>query len=437
MQRSSVVQNMEQSTRAVTRRVAVVGFGNIGAAVVDILRQGQIAGLELAKVAVRDKNKPRPFALPTGMLTTDAMKVARDPQIDIVVELMGGTGIAKKIVLEALSNGKDIVTANKGLIAGCGHEVFALASKTGRHVGFRGTFVGCHSLIYELSQARAGVKRIKRIHAVLNGTCNYILWNMTEHGLTFEEALKGAQEKGYAESDPTEDVDGTDTARKTRILLGLISNSIFTSGDFSVEGIKKVTAQDIQYADDLGYSVKLIGLIEHLRENVFYVAVHPAMLPHGSLLGSLEGANNGIETEDEYGVVSGLVAPGAGKNPTALAVAKDLVDIAEGARPLMPTGQHKVGLDSGEDLARRYYLRLGVVDQAGVLAQITNIFWKYNISIAAVIQKEAVTAEFVPLVMTIHLARERDLLEAVKEIDRLDMVKARTNIIRILGTERR
>ena len=430
-------QNTVQSNRTKTRRVAVVGFGNIGAAVVDLLRKGQIAGLELGKVAVRDKNKSRPFVIPAEMLTTDAMQVARDPQIDIVVELMGGTGLAREIVLEALNNGKDVVTANKGIIAGYGHEIFALASKTGRHVGFRGSFVGCHSLIYELSQARTGVKRIKRVHAVLNGTCNYILWNMTEHGLTFEDALKGAQEKGYAESDPTEDIDGTDTARKTRILVGLISNSIFTSGDFSVEGIKKVTAQDIQYAADLGYSVKLIGLIEHLRENVFYVAVHPAMLPHGSLLGSLEGANNGIEMEDEYGVVSGLVAPGAGQNPTALAVAKDLVDIADNSRPLMPTGQHKVELDSGKDLERRYYLRLGVADQAGVLAQICNVFWKYNISIAAVIQKEAVTAEFVPLVMTTHMARERDLLEAVKEIDKLDWVKAKTNIIRILGTERR
>ena len=430
-------QNTGQSNKGITKRVAVVGFGNIGAAVVDLLRGGQIAGLELAKVAVKDKNKSRPFALPPGMLTTDVMGIARDPQIDIVVELMGGTGIARQIVVEALSNGKDVVTANKGIIAGYGHEIFALASKTGHHVGFRGSFVGCHSLIYELSQARTGVKRVKRVHAVLNGTCNYILWNMTEHGLTFEDALKGAQEKGYAESDPTEDIDGTDTARKTRILVGLISNSIFTSGDFSVEGIKKVTAQDIQYAGDLGYSVKLIGLIEHLRENVFYVAVHPVMLPHGSLLGSLEGANNGIEMEDEYGVVSGLVAPGAGQNPTALAVAKDLVDIAENARPLMPTGQHKVELDSGKDLERRYYLRLGVADQAGVLAQICNVFWKYNISIAAVIQKEAVTAEFVPLVMTTHMARERDLLEAVKEIDKLDWVKAKTNIIRILGTERR
>jgi len=258
---------------------------------------------------------------------------------------------------------------------------------------------------------------------------------MTEHGLTFEEALKGAQEKGFAEHDPTEDIDGTDTARKTRILVGLIGNSIYTPGDFSVEGIKKVTAQDIQYSRDLGYSVKLVGLIEHLQENLFYVAVHPAMMPRGSLLGSLEGANNGIETEDEYGVRSGLVAPGAGQNPTALAVAKDLVDIAENAKPLMPTAQHKIALDNGRDLERRYYLRLGVADQAGVLAQICNIFWKYNISIAAVIQKEAVTPAFVPLVMTTHMARERDLLEAVKEIDRLDWVKEKTNIIRILGTE--
>lgn len=260
---------------------------------------------------------------------------------------------------------------------------------------------------------------------------------MTEQNQSFAEALKQAQQKGFAESDPSEDIDGTDTAYKTRILLSLISNSFSTPGNFSVEGIRRVTAQDIQYASDLGYSVKLLGVIEHLRENVFCAGVYPAMLPHGSLLGSLEGPNNGIELEDEYGVVSGLVAPGAGKNPTALAVAKDLVDIAEGAKSLMPTGSQQVVLDSGEDLQRRYYLRVGVDDQAGVLAQICNIFWKYKISIAAVIQKEAVSSEFVPLVMTTHMARERDLQLAVREIDKLSVVKDRTNVIRILGTEKR
>ena len=419
------------------KRVAVIGFGNIGAAVVDIVRQGRIDGLELAKVVVRDSSKPRPFSLPSKMLTTDAMEVAKDPNVDVVVELMGGTGVARAAVMEALKNGKDVVTANKGLIAGYGQEVFALAAEKGSHVGFRGSFVGCHSLIYELSHARTGVKKIKKVQAVLNGTCNFILWRMTAHGQSFEDALKEAQKRGYAEADPSDDVNGTDTAYKIRILLSLIGNSFTTPGTFPVEGITKITAQDIQYAGDLGYAVKLLGIIEHVRDNVFYVGVHPAMLPHGSLIASLEGANNGIQLEDEYGVVSGLVAPGAGRNPTAVAVAKDLVDIAEGAKSLMPTGSQQVILDTGEDIQRRYYLRLGVSDEAGVLAKITNVFWKCNISIAAVIQKEATSVDFVPLVMTTHLAKERDLQLAVKEIGKLSVVKDRTNVIRILGAEDR
>jgi len=421
---------------AEAKKVAVVGFGNIGSGVVEILYHKGVAGLELAKVVDKDLERKRPVVLPTEYLTTDWRQVVSDPEIDIVVELIGGIEPAKSVLLQALQNGKDVVTANKELLVEEGHHIFPLALSLNRFVGFRATFVGCHSLIHEFRQAGTAAKKFRRIYAILNGTCNYILSTMTSEGKEFEMALREAQEKGYAEADPSKDIDGIDTANKVLILLGLISNSYqyHALSPFSVEGIRDITAQDIQYATELGYSVKLVGMIEQ-KEGIFTIGVHPVMVPRVSLLGSLEGAYNGIELEDEYGVVSGLVAPGAGTYPTADAVVKDLIDIAEGRTLPMPNSARTLVLGSPEAALRRYYLRFSVVDQAGVLAQICNIFWQYNISIAAVIQKEAVSREFVPVVMTTHLAKEGDLLTAIEEVDKLGVVRAKTKIIRILKAD--
>ena len=416
------------------KKVAVIGFGNIGSGVVEILYQKGIAGLKLAKVADIDLKRKRPVALPASYLTKDWRQVVSDPEIDIVVELIGGIEPSRDILLEALKNGKDVVTANKMLLAQAGESIFQLASTLNRRVGFRASFVGCHSLIHELCQAGTAAKRFRRIYAILNGTCNYILSTMSRDGKGFEEALREAQEKGYAESDPSDDIDGIDTANKIRIILGLISNSYHTVGFFPVEGIRDVTLQDIQYASELDYSIKLVGVIEQ-KGAIFNAAVHPALVPKVSLIGSLEGAYNGTEFEDEYGVVSGLVAPGAGTYPTADAIIKDLLDIAEGRTLPMPGSAEALILGSPEAIERRYYLRFSVVDQAGVLAQIFDIFWKQNISLAAVIQKEAVSKEFVPVVMTTHLAKEGDLQSAIEKVDKLGVVKAKTRLIRILKAD--
>lgn len=416
------------------KKVAVVGFGNIGGGVVELLYQKGIAGLELVKVADVDLERKRPVALPASYLTTDWRQVVSDPEIDIVVELIGGIEPARSVLTEALNNGKDVVTANKMLLAQEGDHIFQLALTSNRRIGFRASFVGCHSLIHEFRQAGTAAKKFRRIYAILNGTCNYILSTMSRAGKGFEVALKEAQKKGYAESDPSDDIDGIDTANKIRILLGLISNSYHVAGSFPVEGIRDITLQDIQYADELGYSVKLVGVIEQ-KEGVFNVSVHPALVPAVSLLGSLEGAYNGIELEDEYGVVSGLIAPGAGTYPTADAVVKDLLDIAEGQVMPMPDSAEALVLGSTEDVERRYYLRFSVVDQAGVLARICDIFWKYNINIAAVIQKEAASKGFVPVVMTTYLAKEGDLQAAIEKVDKLDVARAKTKIIRILKAD--
>ncbi len=417
--------------RAGTKTVAVVGFGNIGTGVVDLLYQKGIVGLKLVRVTDTDLETKRRVTLPASYLGRDWQEAVNDPKIDIIVELIGGIEPANSILVAALRNGKDVVTANKKLLAKEGHHIFQLAATLNRRIGFRASFVGAHSLIHEFRQAGTAAKKFRRIYAILNGTSNYILSTMTQDGKTFAEALKEAQAKGYAEADPSDDIDGIDTANKIRILLSLISNSYQAAGAFPVEGIRDITAQDIQYATELDYAVKLVGVIEQ-KDGVFYVSVRPALVPQMSLLGSLEGAYNGTELEDEYGVVSGLVAPGAGTYPTADAVIKDLLDIAEGRPMPMPDSAEALVLGPSESEERRYYLRFSVVDQAGVLAQICNIFWKYNISIAAVIQKEAISKEFVPVVITTHLAREGNLLAAIGEVDKLPVVKARTKIIRIL-----
>jgi len=417
---------------AETKKVAVIGWGNIGTGVVELLYQKGIAGLELTRVVDIDLETKRNVELPASYLSKDWKDAVNDPGIDIIVELIGGIEPAKTIQMEALKQGKDVVTANKKLLAKEGESIFQMVSALDRRIGFRASFVGGHSLIHELGQAGTAAKKFKRIYAILNGTCNYILSTMSSEGISFEEALKGAQEKGYAESDPSDDIDGKDTENKIRIMLGLISNSYRSAGPFPVEGIRDVTLQDIEYADELGYSVKLVGVIEQ-KEGAFDVAVHPALVPRMSLLGSLEGAYNGTELEDEYGVVSGLVAPGAGTYPTADAVIKDLLDIAEGRTMPMPDSAESLILGPIEAVERRYYLRFSVADQPGVLAQITDIFWKYNINIAGVIQKESASKKFVPVVMTTYLAKEGDLQAAIEKVDKLEVARAKTRIIRMLS----
>jgi homoserine dehydrogenase len=415
------------------KRVGVIGWGTIGAGVVELLYKKGIPGLELAKVCDLDLETDRGLTLPPEMLTSNWHEITDDSGIDIVVELIGGIEPAKTIQLQALKNGKNVATANKKLLAKEGESIFGQVLELGRKIGIRASFVGAHSFIHELGLVGADAKEYKRIYAILNGTTNYILSKMAGEGKGFEEALKGAQAEGFAEADPTDDIEGYDTENKIRILLGLITNSYRYAGPVPVEGIRDIQVKDILYADELGYAVKLVGVIEH-NDHIYDVAVHPALVPKMSLLGSLQGAYNGTEFEDEYGVVSGLVNPGAGRYPTADTVIKDLLDIAEDRTLPIPGTDREFTMGSPGDVQRRYYLRFTVVDQPGVLAQITDIFWKYNINIAAVIQKEESQEEFVPIVMTTYLAREGDIQAALEKVNKLEPVKAATKVLRILNT---
>ena len=400
----------------------------MGKGVIEVLLQGRIPELKLEKIVVKHPNKVRPFNVDPDLIVTDFSQVVQDPNIDVIVEVMGGTKDAASLILSALHNGKDVVTANKAVITQHGNEIFSLATDLGRTVGLRGTFVGCNALIHDLSLSR---NRIHRIHAILNGTCNYILSHMARTGISFDQALREAQEWGYAEADASEDIDGIDTTRKIQILLGIISNTYNIPPEIPCEGIGDITMQDIQYAKELGYAIKLLGIIE--RENgLVTVFVRPALALHGTMLASVEDANNAIELENNLGVVSGLIAPGAGTYPTAVAIINDLLDIAYGAAPMMPTSNAPVILNDIGNIIGRYYLRLTVKDQPGVLAQITKILGDHNISLASVIQKEWAPAEAVPVVMTTHEVKEKELRAALQKMDQLEVVKAETKVIHIL-----
>jgi homoserine dehydrogenase len=412
-----------------TKGVAVAGFGNVGKGVIEVLLQKRVPELKLEKIIVKHPDKARPFGVDSNLITTDFSQVVQDPNIDIVVEVTGGIEEAASLILAALQSGKDVVTANKAVISQRGDEIFSLATKLGRTVGFRGTFVGCNALIHDLSLS---AKRIHRMCAILNGTCNYILSHMARTGISFEQALKEAQEKGYAEVDASEDIDGIDTARKIQILLGVISNTYNIPLDIPCEGIREVTMQDIQYAKGLGYAIKLLGVIERENDSAT-VFVRPALVPHGTMLASVEDANNAIELENDLGVVSGLIAPGAGTYPTAVAIINDLLDIAHGATFMMPTSNTPVVLSDIGEIRGRYYLRLTVIDQPGVLAQITKILGDHDISLASVIQKESISTESVSVIMTTYQVKEKELRAALQKIDQLQVVKAKTEVIQILA----
>lgn len=414
------------------KKVAVVGFGNIGSGVVKALHEKLVPGMQLVKVIDIDIERKRAVKIPKKLLSPHWQTAVNDPEIDIIIELIGGIEPAKTIITRAMEKGKDVITANKMLLANEGKHIFSTAASLQRSIGFRAAFVGCHSLIHEFKQAGTSSRKFRRIYAILNGTSNYILSDMTNTGNSFEEALKAAQENGLAEADPSADIDGIDTANKINLMLMLIANSYQITPDFKIEGIRDINAKDIEYAGELGYSIKQVGVIEHI-DGTFAVAVHPTLLPQSSLLGSLQGAYNGTELENEFGVISGLVAPGAGVDPTTDTVIKDLLDIAEGKEMPMPTTADPLSASSTDNSQRRYYLRFNALDQPGVLAQICNIFWKHSINIAGVIQKEPLGEKHAHIVMTTYEAKEKDIMDAIDEVDKLSFTKAATKLIRILS----
>ena len=425
--------------------VGLLGLGGVGSGVAQYLTQHapRAHGLTLHRALVRDLRKPRPVATPEGLLTSTLDGVLEDPRVRIVVEVMGGEHPALEYISEALSQGRHVVTANKEVMAKHGSELLDLASRRGVQLRFEASVGGGIPIIGPL-QRDLRANEITSIRAIINGTTNYILTRMDREGLDFNAALEAAQKLGYAEPDPSSDVQGTDAAYKLAILASLAFRTRVDFSDVHYEGITRLQARDFRYARELGYAIKLLA-IGRLDDAAVQVRVHPVMLPIETPLAKVEGAFNAIEVQGD--LVGSVVfsGQGAGTWPTTSAIIGDVLDIARhaatarkwarGGPPSAPGATwsgRRLAIRPISHLSTQYYIRLNALDQSGVLAQIARVLGDNNISIASVIQKdadpEAGTAE---LVITTHPAREDALQESSKQLQRLEVITELSNLVRI------
>ncbi len=426
--------------------IGLLGCGTVGTGVarlllesVDLISARVGTRLNLKWVADVDITTDRGITFPDGVWTTDANAVVQDPQIDIVVEMIGGKGIAKDLILKAIAHGKHIVTANKALLASHGNDIFRAARDKGVDIGFEASTGGCMPVIKTLRESLVG-NRIQTMTGILNGTCNYILTKITTEGLRFEEALAGAQEKGYAEADPTLDVDGHDTAHKLAILSSLAYGMPLNLDDIYVEGISGITPGDIRFAKEFGYRIKLLAISKNNGKSV-EARVHPTMIPLDNILSSVSGAVNALMINADAVDDIMLYGYGAGMMPTGSAVVSDCVDIARNLicgragrvpyQSYQPENIRDIPITSIDEVTTRYYFRFSAVDHPGVLSKISGILGEYDISIKTVQQKGRKINGSVPLVMQTHLANEASVQKALKRIEELNVVSTKPVLIRI------
>ena len=426
--------------------IGIAGFGTIGVGVYKHLVGNrrlltERLGLELTvkKIADLDITRPRTPMPPASLFTTDWHDLINDPEVQIVVELMGGIKIPYQFVMAALEKGKIVVTANKALLAEHGKEIFALAAEKRVPVFFEAAAAGGVPIIKALKEAFVA-NHIRSMHGIINGTSNYILTRMTQAGLGFEEALKEAQAAGYAEADPTLDINGWDAAHKAIILASLAYGFWVEGKDIHVEGIQNVTAEDIEFAQKLGYKIKLLAVIksdESCTENCpVEVRVHPTLVPESHVLASVNGVFNAIAVHGDVVGETLFYGRGAGQDATASAVISDLAEAAialETPRPnfgFVPHGLYGSCIPIN-DVVTPYYMRLAVVDRPGVLALITGILSEEAIGISSVIQPEAHEEETVPLVLMLHAAPQGRMNRATEKIAALDCVKRPPQVLRV------
>jgi len=417
--------------------IGLIGFGTVGTGVVRLLTEQREllarrlgTDLVLKKVADLEPDRPRPVTLPREMLTARAADILDDPEIDIVVELIGGCGAARDYVFASIERGKHVVTANKALLAQHGNELLAAAAAKGVEIAFEASVCGGIPIILALRQGLAA-NRIQELFGILNGTANYILTQMSRSGVPYAQALREAQEKGYAEADPTLDVEGVDTAHKLAILMSLAYGARLDLESIAVEGISGLNPLDLQFAWEFGYVLKLLAITRDDGHRV-EARVHPTLIPRDHMMANVSGAKNAVYlTGDAVGPVL-LYGQGAGMMPTASAVVSDILDVARNLRSGAPCRVPALGCQEAlntsrlikpmNDLVTNYYFRFAALDRPGVLSQVSGILGKYGISIGAVIQKGREVAGTVPIVMITHEAREADARQAMREIDQLSVV---------------
>ena len=430
-----------------TINVGLIGLGTIGTGVARVFQENSRliaqrlgAGLELKKIADLDITTDRGISFPAGILTTDVNEVLDNPDIDVVVELIGGYEPAKTFISRALKAGKHVVTANKALLAKHGDELFQLAKISGVDLYYEASVGGGIPIIKVLREALAA-NRITAISGILNGTCNYILSQMTDGGRDYDDVLAEAQSLGYAEADPTFDVEGIDTAHKLAILAAMAFGTAINFAGVHVEGIANIKPVDIEFAREFGYKIKLLAIAKENQGRI-EARVHPTMIPENHMLAKIDGVYNAVYVNADMLGPSLYYGQGAGMLPTASAVVADLLDIA---RNILGNSHHrlpflayqspdssKTSYQSIDAVNCNYYLRFTTKDQPGVLSKVAGILGDSTISIASVIQKGRNEAGgTVAIVMQTHQACERDLRYALEKIDALDIIDAQTVVIRM------
>jgi homoserine dehydrogenase len=426
-------------------KFGLLGLGTVGAGVVkvfqthkDVLEEKIGAPLTMRSIADLDLTNPRKgLNLNELPLTSDVAKVLDDPEIDIVVELIGGLEPARSFILRALKNGKHVVTANKALLATHGEELYAEAKARGKMLAFEAAVAGGIPLIRSVKEGLVANKIIS-LYGILNGTSNYILSKMTDEEQEFSRVLKEAQARGYAEADPTYDIEGIDTAHKLQILATLAFRTSVKLKDIYVEGISKITPLDISLAREMGFRIKLLAIAK-ADDGTLELRVHPTMIHENSPMSAVSGVFNAVFLTGD--IVNDLMfyGRGAGQMPTASSVLADVVELArriaagQGAIPqdLPVFGRKQLALKPMDEVMSAYYLNISALDQPSVLAQVTGILGKYEISIASVIQKVRQHEKAVPVVMMTHAAQEGAMQNALREIDALRVTMAPTRMIRV------
>ncbi len=423
--------------------LGIIGFGNVGSGVVKILRDRRSfladrIGLEIhiAKICDKDITSKRDVNIDKQILTKNVAEIINDPHIDIVVELIGGIHPAKEYISEALRKGKNIVTANKALLAQEGQGLFAEAADRGKSIYFEAS-VGAGIPIIKSLREGLVANRFNSIFGILNGTSNFILSQMSHKTCTFNYALDEAKEKGFAEKDPSLDIKGIDSAHKLVLLTYLCFGKFVNLNEVFIEGISRISLADVEYSKELGFEIKLLAIAKKENDEL-EVRVHPTLIPKTHLLSSVTGVFNAIYVSSDLAGSLLFYGPGAGKLSTASAVVADIVDLTQDIkaglfRPtlnIIPDKSIKK-LRKTDDFESRYYIRFMAVDKPGVLARISGILAKFGISIASVTQKERREEQVVPIVMVIHEAKEKNLRVALTMIDNLDAIKEKSIAIRI------
>lgn len=435
-------------------KIGLLGYGTVGTGTAEIIldplgRNDLLREIKIARVGVRSLDKVRSPELPAGVLTTDLEAIVKDPEIDIIVELLGGLEPSRSLILQAIAHGKHIVTANKAVIARHGAEIFTAANKAGVYVFFEATVGGGIPVIKPLKQS-LGVNRIQTVTGIINGTTNYILTKMTEEGADFADVLAEAQKLGYAEADPTADVDGYDAADKIAILAAIAFGNRIQRKDISCEGIRQINATDITYADDLGFVIKLLAIAKANPGNdSLQVRVHPTLVSKEHPLSNVNGVYNAILIEGEpLGQVM-FFGPGAGKGATASAVVSDVVNIvgilqanshgesstkspSQKLDPLLSCSHENFAqLTPITDIEARFYARFLCEDVPGVIGHLGTSFGDHNVSLESVVQI-GFSEAFAEIVVVTHGVREGNFRNALEEIKNLEAINSIPSIIRVL-----